>query len=95
MRDIRGLYFKLNMNKQTDKDIYNFFNQESELRSVNKIEILYAMMIAYKQIKHDKNILNCMKALINITEHECYTYGEDTAVAFANRFIRCNGGNND
>lgn len=46
---IKGLYFKLNMDKNTDKDIYNFFIQESKKCNVNKIDILYSAMLAYKQ----------------------------------------------
>ena len=48
---IKGLYFKLNMDKQTGKDIYNFFIQESKKRSVNKIELLYFMMLTYMETR--------------------------------------------
>ena len=51
---IKGLYFKLNMDKQTDKDIYNFFIQESKKCSVNKIDILYSMMLAYIKDRRKK-----------------------------------------
>ena len=51
---IKGLYFKLNMDKQTDKDIHNFFIQESKKCSVSKIDILYSMMLAYKQTRREK-----------------------------------------
>ena len=44
MSNIKGLYFKLNMDKRPDEDIYNFFIQESKKCSVNKIDILYSMM---------------------------------------------------
>lgn len=88
---IKGLYFKLNMDNPTDVAIHKFFTQESEKCSVNKIDLLYSMMVVYKQLKYGEDILNCMKALVNITEHECYTYGEDTAVAIAKRFIRSMG----
>jgi hypothetical protein len=47
--NIKGLYFKLNIDKQTDKEIYNFFIQESKECSERKINILYSMMLAYKQ----------------------------------------------
>lgn len=50
---IKGLYFKLNMDKQTDKDIYNFFIQESEKCSVNKIDILYSAMLAYMAVRRE------------------------------------------
>lgn len=52
---IKGLYFKLNMNKHTDKEIYDFFIQESKKCSVNKIDILYSMMLAYIQTRSAKN----------------------------------------
>lgn len=48
---IKGLYFKLNMDKKADKDIYNFFIQESKKCSVNKIDLLFSMMLAYKETR--------------------------------------------
>lgn len=51
---IKGLYFKLNIDKSTDKEIYNFFIQESKRCSVSKIDILYSMMLAYKQARKVK-----------------------------------------
>lgn len=48
---IKGLYFKLNIDKQLDKEIYIFFIQESKRCSVNKIDLLYSMMLAYKQVR--------------------------------------------
>lgn len=54
MSKIKGLYFKLNIDKQTDKDIYNFFIQESKKCSVNKIDLLFSMMLAYKQTRSEK-----------------------------------------
>lgn len=47
---IKGLYFKLNQDKLTDKEIYNFFIQESKRCSVSKIDILYSMMLAYIEL---------------------------------------------
>lgn len=52
---IKGLYFKLNMDKQTDKDIYNFFIQESKKCSVNKIDLLYYAMLAYIETRYVMN----------------------------------------
>lgn len=51
---IKGLYFKLNMDKPFDKEIYDFF-QESKHKT--KIDTLYAAMLAYKDIlkERDKN----------------------------------------
>lgn len=43
---IKGLYFKLNIDKQLDKDIYNFFIQESKDRP--KIDVLYDAVLTYK-----------------------------------------------
>lgn len=51
---IKGLYFKLNMDKNTDKDIYNFFIQESEKRGLSKIHILWAAVNAYKILRKQK-----------------------------------------
>ena len=50
---IKGLYFKLNMDKRLDRDIYNFFIQES--KDCTKIEVLAAAMLAYKMFKEDHN----------------------------------------
>lgn len=49
--NIKGLYFKLNIDKPLDYEIYKFFIQESKRCSVSKIDILYSMMLAYKQTK--------------------------------------------
>ena len=46
---IKGLYFKLNMEKSYDKEIYDFFIQESKNRA--KIDVLYAAMLAYKDVR--------------------------------------------
>ena len=47
---IKGLYFKLNMDKPFDKEIYDFF-QESKHKT--KIDTLYAAMLAYKGVRHN------------------------------------------
>lgn len=44
---IKGLYFKLNLDKRPDKDIYNFFIQETKRTKKSKIELLACMMSAY------------------------------------------------
>lgn len=49
--NIKGLYFKLNIDKQTDKDIYNFFIQESKERGIDKITLLFDMMCIYKGVR--------------------------------------------
>lgn len=56
--NIKGLYFKLNIDKEEDNIIYNFFIQESIKRKINKIDLLYKMICAYsdnvyKEVKHD------------------------------------------
>ena len=43
---IKGLYFKLNMEKSYDKEIYDFFIQESKDRA--KIDVLYDAVLTYK-----------------------------------------------
>lgn len=45
---IKGLYFKLNMDNPYDKEIYDFFIHESELKDTAKIDVLYDVMISYK-----------------------------------------------
>lgn len=44
---IKGLYFKLNVDKRPGKDIYNFFIQETKRTKKSKIELLACMMSAY------------------------------------------------
>lgn len=51
MSNIKGLYFKLNIDKQTNKDIYNFFIQESKENGIDKISLLFKMMCLYKEMK--------------------------------------------
>lgn len=49
MSNIKGLYFKLNIDKPLDKEIHDFFIKESKKCSVNKIDLLFSMMVAYKE----------------------------------------------
>ena len=42
---IKGLYFKLNMDKDTDMTIYNYFIQESKKQNISKIDLLYRLVI--------------------------------------------------
>lgn len=46
---IKGLYFKLNMEKRPDKDIYKFFEHESKRTGMTKLELLTAMMGIYSR----------------------------------------------
>ena len=54
---IKGLYFKLNIDKEEDNIIYNFFIQESIKRNINKIDLLYKMICVYSDnvYKEKKN----------------------------------------
>lgn len=45
---IKGLYFKLNMENQFDKEIYDFFLKS---KHKTKIDTLYAAILAYKNIR--------------------------------------------
>lgn len=40
MSEIKGLYFKLNMEKARDRIVYNFFNAQTG----NKIDVLYILI---------------------------------------------------
>lgn len=55
---IKGLYFKLNMDKPYDKEIYNFFINESESKDRAKIDILYDTILAYKHGLNRGDIIN-------------------------------------
>lgn len=44
---IKGLYFKLNMDKRPDKDILDFFEKESKYQGISKIELLVRMIGTY------------------------------------------------
>lgn len=46
---IKGLYFKLNMEKRPDKDIYKFFERESKRTGMTKLELLTVMMGIYSR----------------------------------------------
>lgn len=52
---IKGLYFKLNMDKRPDKDIYEFFESESKRIGKSKVYLLLLMMNLYTRDKevHD------------------------------------------
>ena len=67
MSNIKGLYFKLNIDKQTDKDIYNFFIQESKEKGIDKISLLFKMMCLYKEMKLLQKTI-CIKRPYNVDE---------------------------
>lgn len=47
--NIKGLYFKLNVDKQQDEEIYRFFTMEADKKKINKIDLLYALIIFYNR----------------------------------------------
>ena len=53
MSNIKGLYFKLNMDNPNDKEIHDFFNQYSD-KGLSKIELLFQLMKNFKQFVEDK-----------------------------------------
>ena len=54
MSNIKGLYFKLNMDKRPDKDIYNFFIKETKRTGRSKIDLLTCMMSDYQSKNLDE-----------------------------------------
>ena len=55
---IKGLYFKLNMDKRPDMDIMEFFEKESAYQGITKIELLVRMMSAYFSRTEKTYLLN-------------------------------------
>lgn len=45
---IKGLYFKLNMENETDKFIFDFFEKESKRTGFTKLTLLAMMIKCYK-----------------------------------------------
>lgn len=45
---IKGLYFKLNIDKSLDKEIFDFFNDNKQ-SNTNKIDKLYELIQIYKK----------------------------------------------
>lgn len=45
---IKGLYFKLNIDKQPDKAIFEFFEKESKKTKLTKLQLLNFMIGLYK-----------------------------------------------
>lgn len=48
--NIKGLYFKLNIDKPVDKAIYDLFNEVSKRDNVSKINILYGLCSQYYDV---------------------------------------------
>lgn len=53
---IKGLYFKLNLENERDKRIYDFFNVIPKLWNVDKIEILDELISNFNVDQGDKNV---------------------------------------
>ena len=49
--NIKGLYFKLNIDNPNDEEIYNFFINETKRSRINKIKLLHLMIRIYKARK--------------------------------------------
>lgn len=47
MSDIRGLYFKLNVDKPRDEFIYRFFTMQPDTEKIDKIALLDKMITVY------------------------------------------------
>ena len=59
---IKGLYFKLNLDKQIDERIYKFFMEESKRRGINKIDMLYNLIELYETNNAvHKRFVRCVK----------------------------------
>ncbi len=53
MSNIKGLYFKLNMDNPNDKEIHDFFKKYSN-KGLTKIELLFQLMKNFKNIMGDE-----------------------------------------
>lgn len=49
---IKGLYFKLNVDNETDNEIYRFFITESKKLGINKIKLLKILIGLYLNETH-------------------------------------------
>ncbi len=54
---IKGLYFKLNIDKKPDKDIYEFFESESKRIGKSKVQLLLIMVNHYMRDMEVHNAL--------------------------------------
>ncbi len=85
--NIKGLYFKLNIDKPIDKDIYNFFIQESKEIGIDKISLLFKMMCLYKEMKLLQETV-CSKRPYNADEiKKIFKHGKTHAAAFYGKAI--------
>lgn len=51
MSNIKGLYFKLNMDNPRDERIYRFFTMHPDTEKINKIELLDKMVHLYIKLR--------------------------------------------
>ena len=56
---IKGLYFKLNIDKEKDRTIYEFFKEGQKYLKTNKIDLLYLLC---KQFNEDMD--ECLNVLM-------------------------------
>lgn len=54
MGNIKGLYFKLNMDNPRDEYIYRFFTMHPDTEKINKIELLDKMVHLYIKLRMNK-----------------------------------------
>ena len=64
---IKGLYFKLNMEKETDKFIFDVFEKESKRTGLTKLTLLTMMIELYKS-----SPLAGVKQWLTIYGYVCY-----------------------
>jgi hypothetical protein len=87
MSNIKGLYFKLNIDKQNDKDIYNFFIQEAKEKDIDKITLLFRMMSLYKEMKFLHKTI-CSKRSYNADEMmKIFKHGKTHAAAIYGKSV--------
>lgn len=58
---IKGLYFKLNIDKEEDKEIYDFFNNE-KIEGFSNIEQLREVIRCYKYICKSERIIDLFES---------------------------------
>lgn len=52
--NIKGLYFKLNIDNPRDEYIYRFFTMQSDSEKIDKIELLDKMIHQYVKLRLNK-----------------------------------------
>lgn len=56
---IKGLYFKLNIDKEKDRTIYEFFKEGTKYLKTNKIDLLYSLCHRF-----NKDMDECLDVLM-------------------------------